>query len=471
MKKFLQITIPILSIIICLFYVNAGNNVWTQLVSNTGILWSVQASGDLIITGSQTQGIWRSTNGGVNWATSNTGLNALIINAVGIAASSPNIVYCGTGVAGGQGMYKSTDAGVTWTQINSGITQSPQAVQWISVNPTNPNNVLIAVWDGTVAATDGIYQTTNGGANWFASNTGIVQKNILSLARNPIRPNTVYAGSSFDFTSQLGPVYIYKSYDGGYNWVESDNGIPHTSADINPIRCMSASSGDTNVVLAATFLNTVSGGIFITTNGGALWTLKNTGAPNTQYTLYRGCFIRTGSSQEMYVGIDRAATGTNVKGIFRTLNQGNSWTDFTGGSLSNNFIVRQITMRTSPDSTLYACGADSTTAGQGVFGYTFNPLGIHNPGINIPKDFSLYQNYPNPFNPTTTILYDLPKNEVVSINVYDLTGKMVKTILNESKQAGSYSVTFDASSLSSGVYFYKIIAGSFVDTKKMILVK
>ena len=90
---------------------------------------------------------------------------------------------------------------------------------------------------------------------------------------------------------------------------------------------------------------------------------------------------------------------------------------------------------------------------------------------NSPYTFSLGQNYPNPFNPVTTINYSIPQKGMVTVKVFDVTGKLVKTLVNETIEAGSNSVVFDASSLASGVYFYNIVSGGFTDTKKMILVK
>jgi Secretion system C-terminal sorting domain len=90
---------------------------------------------------------------------------------------------------------------------------------------------------------------------------------------------------------------------------------------------------------------------------------------------------------------------------------------------------------------------------------------------NLPKRFSLLQNYPNPFNPSTTINYQIPTSGMVSIKVYDVLGKEVATLVNEEKPAGSYEANFNAANLSSGIYFYKIQSGSFIETKKMILLK
>ena len=97
-------------------------------------------------------------------------------------------------------------------------------------------------------------------------------------------------------------------------------------------------------------------------------------------------------------------------------------------------------------------------------------------GSEIPEKYSLYQNYPNPFNPTTNIKFEFPLSKgglkgVVTLKVFDITGKEIQTLVNEQLQPGTYEVTFDGSNLPSGVYFYKLSAGEFVETKKLVLLK
>ena len=91
--------------------------------------------------------------------------------------------------------------------------------------------------------------------------------------------------------------------------------------------------------------------------------------------------------------------------------------------------------------------------------------------LTIPREFNLAQNYPNPFNPATKIQFSIPSNQNVNIAVYDVLGNKVAELINEFKSAGTYSVNFDASSLSSGIYLYRIISNNFVQTNKMMLVK
>jgi len=88
-----------------------------------------------------------------------------------------------------------------------------------------------------------------------------------------------------------------------------------------------------------------------------------------------------------------------------------------------------------------------------------------------PTDFVIQQNYPNPFNPVTTISYSLPIKAQVELFIYNTLGESIKRLVNEEKEAGRYSVEFNATALPSGIYFYRLQAGSFVETKKMVLMK
>jgi hypothetical protein len=102
---------------------------------------------------------------------------------------------------------------------------------------------------------------------------------------------------------------------------------------------------------------------------------------------------------------------------------------------------------------------------------TFNVIGITSINSNVPKEYSLKQNYPNPFNPVTNIEFSVPKAGLIKISVYDILGKEIGVLVNERLSAGSYKVDFIASSLPSGVYFYRLQTSEFIETKKMILVK
>ena len=118
------------------------------------------------------------------------------------------------------------------------------------------------------------------------------------------------------------------------------------------------------------------------------------------------------------------------------------------------------------------------------YNFTTGNSGIKQTSSVIPKSFQLFQNYQNPFNPETKIRFDIqPLNPPlskggrglalrgVSLKIYDITGREITTLVNESLQPGNYEITFDGSNLSSGINFYKLIAGDFISIKKMLLIK
>jgi photosystem II stability/assembly factor-like uncharacterized protein len=475
MKKII-LTIPFLLFFLHIMYAVDGPNQWTQSFSTSSQIWALQVapSDNQIIYaasgGAGGTGVWKSTNSGINWVQMNNGLTNTVIQALSISKTNPNIVMVGsTNTGTSPGVYKTTNGGSNWINMSSGITDT-LAIQALEIDPVNPNIAYVGIFTGTGNASNGLYKTTNGGQNWFVSNTGMgANKNMLAIAVNPLNPNVVYCGTSFMLPNPpgTGPTYVYKSVNGGATWTNMSTGLPPLATDINPVRVLSVSSADTSVVIAGLFMNTTTnGGFFVSTNGGTSWTKKHTGMPSVAGTLIRTAIIRPGSSNEFFVGLDG---GTN-KGVWRTTDGGNLWTQFIGGPMIASHTVRALGFRTLADSTLYA-GVANTTGSNGVFEYTWIPVGITSSNGNIPKDFALYQNYPNPFNPVTYIQFDLPKESYVTLKVYDISGKEIKTLVNEYRRAGSYNFLFDASSLSSGVYFYKLNAGDFTKTMKMILVK
>ncbi len=151
-------------------------------------------------------------------------------------------------------------------------------------------------------------------------------------------------------------------------------------------------------------------------------------------------------------------------------------------SSSDSFYVRlEVDTAASNETIDYAMAGiyspgevsngDALTAGGYKTKVFFNNNIIQSKQPVIPSDFSLSQNYPNPFNPVTKINFAIQKQGLVTLKVYDMLGREVASLLNETKAAGNYTVEFDASKLSSGIYFYKLQSGSFTSVKKMVLVK
>jgi hypothetical protein len=157
------------------------------------------------------------------------------------------------------------------------------------------------------------------------------------------------------------------------------------------------------------------------------------------------------------------------------------YSSFNGVSWSAPLVVNNL----PPDTTFAKPRADYTTgsdnclsiwssyvgAGTYVSILCGSTVGISGNNTGIPKSYALAQNYPNPFNPSTSIKFNIPVKGFVKLIVFDITGREIAQLVNKDMNAGSYEYTFDASNIASGVYFYKITANDFVDTKKMILVK
>ena len=180
-----------------------------------------------------------------------------------------------------------------------------------------------------------------------------------------------------------------------------------------------------------------------------------------------------------YVDMDRILIVGNEAYITYTdkisLHYGNILKSFSGASGTQWYMLQTVFSNTAPALTfgsstiLYAVGTGgrilkSTNSGG-------DPIGVQPVNSEVPQNFSLSQNYPNPFNPVTNIEFSLPQSSNINLTVFNAAGKQVAEITNGYYTAGIYKADFDASDLSSGVYFYKLTADKFTETKKMILVK
>ena len=181
------------------------------------------------------------------------------------------------------------------------------------------------------------------------------------------------------------------------------------------------------------------------------------------------------------VGGERGTTTgySDITWVFNTTT--NTWVgQINGLPFPRSNIMGHITAKCINDTLSLFCpagygivGGIGTGAATDLFHITragvFTSTGNNN--TTTPDKFELSQNYPNPFNPTTTISFSLPTSQLVTIKVYDVVGREVKTLVNELRSAGTYDISFDASSLASGVYFYSLETENFKQTKKMLLVK
>jgi hypothetical protein len=194
----------------------------------------------------------------------------------------------------------------------------------------------------------------------------------------------------------------------------------------------------------------MGGGVFLSANNGISWNAVNTGLTNN--TIY---------ALEANRGYLFAATND---GIFMSSNNGAMWISATTG-FGDRYNPNPLS--------LTVCGSYLYAGGRGIWK---RPLSEMTTGVNsivehVPDRFSLSQNYPNPFNPSTIFRFALAAKSFVSIKVFDVTGREIAVIVSEELPAGEYSRQWNASALSSGVYFYQLQAGGFSDTKKLMIIR
>jgi len=198
-----------------------------------------------------------------------------------------------------------------------------------------------------------------------------------------------------------------------------------------------------------------TGHLYKSTNAGTTWVNLTNNLPDVPT---QSVFVDPLFPNNVYAG--------NDLGVYASTNSGLAWGEYKRGMPYS--IVFDLSYVPTGRKLRAA------THGSGIWEIKLmsSPTAIQNENEGIPSSFKLYQNYPNPFNPVTSIKFDLPKNTDITLKVYDISGKEVKSLLNEYKNAGSYSVNFDAGYLSSGVYFYQLKSGSkLLAARKMMLLK
>ncbi len=325
-------------------------------------------------------------------------------------------------IAGGDGnMYTSGDNGASW---------------WSSANLTDfSGDPYICYYltkgfgDEVLAAVSeyGIWVSADNGSSWGGEFNQIGTNDIYRMNIN--RDSTLYA-------SYAG--WVLRSTDFGYAWETST---------LTPSQFVtSLAFSQTNTI----FIGTTDMGVLKSSDDAKTWLPANTGIENKAVW-----FLTFDSSGTLWAG-------TDSNGVYYSTNGGASWTQENDG-LADTISVGVFSLS---DGFLYAV----TSQGY-IYRSNSKVTAIQTLKDNRPENFMLSQNYPNPFNPTTTIRYSIPKASFVSLKVYDALGREVLTLVNEEKSPGNYSVVFDGSKFSSGVYFYRMYAGGFEKIKKLILLK
>ena len=316
-------------------------------------------------------------------------------------------------------------ANAQWTQTNGPYGGFPSSFA-VSPNGAGGNNLF-------VGTRDSVYLSTNNGTSWTAVNHGL-----YPFPNNQVEALAVSGVDLFAGTS--GGVFRFSN--NGTSWIGASTGLTI------PVVALAVSG--TNLFAGAFY-----GGVFRSTDNGASWTAVNNGLPS----------YPNNNVGALAVSGTNLFAGTDSSGVFLSTNNGTSWTKVNSGL-------------TSPYVTALAVSGTNLFAGIDVRGVWTRPLSemitptsVEGHSTGVPAHFSLAQNYPNPFNPSTTIRYGLPQRADVSLVVFNTLGQQVATLVNGSQDAGYHEAKFDGSNLASGIYFYRIQAGGFVQTKKFVLLR
>ncbi|HEY5533393.1 MAG TPA: T9SS type A sorting domain-containing protein [Ignavibacteria bacterium] len=393
--------------------------------------------------------ILKTTNAGINWVSVSPNQN--------INFKTIYFLDYSNGWASGWGndsvyIYHTTNAGINWSKqfVGYDYYNEPQCSFFVNAN----NGYIGGKKRNSVINSGFDMLTTNGGLNWSKENhlMGILSVNFPTAL-------TGWRGVFYNFCGSNNGE-LQRTTDGGCNWEMLDHWDDAYFYAMNFV--------DQNTGVAVGYYN---GGnptytyVDRTTNRGLYWfqaTYQSISVINSVYLI--------GADKGWMCGTEGLIRKSNDGGVF--------WYPQNSGVTTD---LKSITF--TDVNTGYAVGNNGviikTTTGGSV--------GINNQG-NVIKDFSLEQNYPNPFNPSTKIKFQIPSNVksetsnelfplrkggqgVVTLKVYDALGKEIVTLVNAPLQPGTYEVTFEASAHPSGIYFYTLSIGDYIDTKKMILLK
>ena len=391
-----------------------GGALWT--LRNDGMtgagVTALVSQGGALAAGTFYNGVAISTDGGTSWTYSNAGLPGHILYTL---LASGNLLWEG----GNIGVYRSTDRGANWTAADNGFGGYNPTSSFISAPP-----LLYSC--GSL----GIFTTSDSGAQWKKISTGLPVKPVYSMLLVSASGPMILAGTIDS---------LYRSTDGGGSWTASKK-----------------FEAEDMIRFGADIYAATQSGVMISTDEGITWNSAN------QNINPLDCHAFAISGNNLFLGA--------AAGLFRTTGKGAGWIDVSSGlprDAATGYPRGEVYSLLVEGSYLYA--------GVGFDGVWKRPLSEIVTGVAganlLPARPVLEQNYPNPFNPVTTIRYGLPKSMRVTLSVYNTLGQHVVTLMDGIQDAGYHEMKFDGSGLASGVYVYRIQAGGFVQSKKVLLLR
>ncbi len=381
--------------------------------------------------------------------------NPIIVNMIGKSDS----------ILGTRAFFlKTTNSGHSWFPYGSFPANSSYLIGMYFINETTGFVSAERFQNYTMA--QGIYKTTNGGLNWALSYSVSDTVNIRNIFF--VDGNTGF-GIGYDITND--PVYaiqglILKTTNGGNNWSKQMFYNVNNFTDVSFVNNLTGfACGVSNS------MDIYKGIIYKTTNSGQNW-FKLSYQSDT--TMFEGIVFYPSTGIGIVYGIE-CREDTLYPGVYdyehliiaKTTNYGSTWQPYQIDNTEYIYIGNKMI----DQNNWYITGGNAFNTAKIQHTTNGGQIGINPISSEIPNDFNLYQNYPNPFNPETKIRFDVPKADFVTINIFDILGREVSTIVNEQLQPGTYEVEWDAANYPSGIYINKLISGNYSLTRKMVLIK
>ncbi|MEO6694316.1 MAG: T9SS type A sorting domain-containing protein [Ignavibacteria bacterium] len=411
------------------------------------------------------------------WVEQNSGTTQTLTSVH--SSHSQNVWVCGYGGT----VLRSTNRGANWINLTgNGI---PTNIQLVNIVTYGNNFALTAGYLGTNTF---VFHTSNAGVSWnqvFTQSNGFI--NAIDMKEGTI-------GHGFMMGNPVGGRWsLWKTTNGGVNWDSTGLYIPQAGNEAGSVNSL-FSTQDNNI-----WFGTNNTRVYYSSNYGSSWAVQSTTGELNSYAIWfcgifdveRGYLGGTTMQRSTDYGANWGFQTSIGTGSFGGISGGpNLVFDNSAGYLyrcyvrSDNRIYSAENIDTSwaveytaPSGTYRYVGSDHNglnfwaVRNNGGISYLDLPVGISNNNTETPSDFKLEQNYPNPFNPSTKINYSILNTQYTILRVYDALGNEVAQLVNQKQNAGSYEVEFDGRNLPSGIYFYKLSAENFSDTKRMILLK
>jgi photosystem II stability/assembly factor-like uncharacterized protein len=372
---------------------------WSRVLGGDGSFTGISALDDNTMYGSsQYLNLYKSTDRGEDWdylrQPPNIGDTPFIAPYI-LGVDNPDIIYAGRSY-----VFKSTNAGDSWSTTNSGQELDGNVLLAFAISHQTSDVVYATTAPTSTRA--GIFRTFDGGGSWDNITGTLPDRYMVDVAVDPTNDAYVYVA-----LSGFGTSHLFMSDDFGTSWQDIGDGlldVPTSAVLVDPV-----------------------------------------------------------FSDRIYVG--------NDLGVYVSLDRGLTWSSYNEGLPDAVLVLDMVTSITDGKIRL-------ATHGNGAYQRDMitDPVGLEPETVQIPRTFHLRQNYPNPFNPLTLISYELPAETDVSLTIYNVSGQRVRTLVSGRQSTGTHKVQWDGrdergNQVSSGVYLYRLEAGSFSETRKMLLAK